>query len=568
MQPSLADRFKKIKPKYLIAGIVFFLLLLGMGVGLFLSSQSQDVRQQASTGGVYPVCAGGVQSGQRACDGFRTYVTCGTNGLFGPSTACSANQVCQGGNCVAEGGGGGGYCDRSAPNTNDCTDVNAGSSCRTTSGASGTCRILVSGGANTECNCVAGGGGGTPSASPVASVPPGQCVGAGASCSIGGSGASTCCSGLVCQNGLTGQLRCEDPGTSNVCPGNGVCGGSGGWLGFRCNQLTNGQCLENPGTFNSFGEAAAYASSCGQVDEVCVGGTNNRNLCGSFQIFSSGCGSNPTAPPTVPPTTPPTVPPTVPPSVQPSVTPSVQPSVTPSVQPSVSPSPSPTPIVCGSACSFTSQCPQDHTCNSGRCELTSCVNGAACSSDRCRVTACGSTCSSNSECPNDHTCSGNRCVLNACANGSSCSSDRCRVTGCTSTCSSNSECPNDHTCSNGVCRLTQCVNGASCDSNQCNVVTNPTPTATPAVGCNDPCVNNSDCRSNSHICVDTVNGRRCRYEQNITSDSCSGAPVVAQSTPQPQAPAVLPTAGSNDIIMAVGAGAAAIVLGIVGFLML
>ena len=500
----MSERFKKIKLKYVLGGLVLLLLILGVGVGLFLSSQSQDVRQQASGPGTYPTCAGGLTYPQRACDTFRSWVQCQTNGLFSASTQCAANEICSGGNCIVSTG--------SSPGT-----------------------------------------GTTPQPTPTS----GQCVSAGGSCSIGGDGSSTCCGNLVCQNGVTGQLRCEDPGTTDLCPGGGTCGGAGGWLGFRCNQLTNGQCLENPQTFNDYASAAAYAGGCGQVDEVCVGGSNNRNLCGSFQIFSSTCGGNPS------------VPPSVPPSVAPTPSPTPSPEITPS--PEVSPSPTPLPAVCGGACSFTSQCPQDHTCNNGVCQLTACVNGASCSDDMCRVTACGSSCSTNTDCPNNHTCNNNTCVLNACINGSVCTSDLCRITGCGNSCSNNGECPNDHTCNNNRCELTACVNGANCDSNRCYVVNNPTPVPTTApVGCNDPCVNNSDCQASNHICVDTVNGRRCRYEGNITSDTCSGAPVVvAQGQPTPVAtPTVLPTAGSNDIIMAIGAGAAAIILGIVGFLML
>ena len=365
-----------------------------------------------------------------------------------------------------------------------------------------------------------------------------------------------------------------------------------------CDELwDDGQCtVTYPSILNS-GSANAQAianATCKCVQVDALNGSNNSCINGHINgdystlvghaIACPNNGCNPVIPVVEPPivvTTPaspgvvvdppaPTSNPTTNPTSNPTVSPTVRPTVSPTASPRVSPIPtaSPTPVVCGGTCSFTSQCPQNHTCNSGRCELTACVNGSACTSDRCRVTACGNSCSSTSDCPSDHSCSAGRCVLNACTNGSSCTSDRCRVTGCTSACVTTSECPSNHTCSNGVCRLTQCVNGASCDSNQCTVTTNPSSVATPAVGCNDPCVNNSDCRSSSHICVDTVNGRRCRYEHNITSDSCAGAPVVAQSTPQPEAPEVLPTAGSNDILTAVGSGAAAIILGIVGFLML
>ena len=117
------------------------------------------------------------------------------------------------------------------------------------------------------------------------------CKGASQECQIFNNGSTNCCHGLVCQNGVTGQLRCEQPriDPNSQCPG-GRCGGAGGWLGFNCSRLTNGQCLENPATFNDYASASAYAGNCGQVDEVCVGGTNNRRLCGNFEIFSSSCG--------------------------------------------------------------------------------------------------------------------------------------------------------------------------------------------------------------------------------------------------------------------------------------
>lgn len=50
-----------------------------------------------------------------------------------------------------------GYCDRSSPNTVECTDKNEGASCTIRGGGSGTCRIIISGGANSECACVPSG---------------------------------------------------------------------------------------------------------------------------------------------------------------------------------------------------------------------------------------------------------------------------------------------------------------------------------------------------------------------------------------------------------------------------
>jgi hypothetical protein len=203
--------------------------------------------------------------------------------------------------------------------------------------------------------------------------------------------------------------------------------------------------------------------------------------------------------------------------------------VNPTPTPSVSPSPSPT--VCGATCTTTAQCPNDHTCNNNRCELTACTNGASCTTDRCRVTACGSTCSTTSDCPNDHTCSGN------------------------------------------VCRLTACLNGASCNSTQCNLVTTTPASVTTivaaptTVGCNQSCASNADCSSANHICVDTSNGRRCRLDTNISSTTCSPAGVT-QTPTQVITPQALPVAGSSDILKAVGVGATAVVLGIVGLLLL
>lgn len=133
-------------------------------------------------------------------------------------------------------------------------------------------------------------------ATPRPTPPGGACIVGGLSCEGGG----TCCTGSYCQ-GVAGSRLCQTPPNANVCPGGGTCGGGQGYIGFHCNNLSNGQCLQNPQTFDSFAAALSYAGTCGQADEVCNGGSNNRNLCGSFTIVSSGCGSNPTPPPSTPP---------------------------------------------------------------------------------------------------------------------------------------------------------------------------------------------------------------------------------------------------------------------------
>ena len=52
-----------------------------------------------------------------------------------------------------------GYCDRSAPNTQNCTDKKEGSSCNIVAqcgGGTGTCVVINQGGANSECQCQKG----------------------------------------------------------------------------------------------------------------------------------------------------------------------------------------------------------------------------------------------------------------------------------------------------------------------------------------------------------------------------------------------------------------------------
>lgn len=220
------------------------------------------------------------------------------------------------------------------------------------------------------------------------------------------------------------------------------------------------------------------------------------------------------------------------PSPSPSVSPTPTPSPSPSPLPSPSPSPSPFSLSCGSSCTDTSQCAFNHSCENGKCVLNICTAGASCSDDLCRAISCGSSCSTNTDCPTDHTCS------------------------------------------SGVCKLTTCVEGSStCTSDSCSVINVVTVTQTPppvaqpspAVGCNQSCQTNADCSDGNHICVDTSSGRRCRLDSNVASESCSPAGQAVVPTPMPQS---LPVAGSNDILKAVGVGAAAVILGIVGLLLL
>jgi hypothetical protein len=125
---------------------------------------------------------------------------------------------------------------------------------------------------------------------------------------------------MACQ-GNSGQEICNvipiTPSTGTTTPA--ICqqnGGScSGYQGFKCTYLTNGQCLENPSQIftgtNARSQADSYAgSSCGQVDQVCVGGSDNGKLCGNFTIIANSCGNPPAS---NPPTNPPSVPPSNPP---------------------------------------------------------------------------------------------------------------------------------------------------------------------------------------------------------------------------------------------------------------
>ncbi|MEP7104126.1 MAG: hypothetical protein ABI721_05470 [Candidatus Dojkabacteria bacterium] len=144
-------------------------------------------------------------------------------------------------------------------------------------------------------------------------------VGQGGACSPA---ANECASGLVCTpSSVNGPNVCNVPPSGSGCTGGNTCSA---YLGFKCDQLVNGECSANGSSFNSFSEAASYAGGCGQVDQVCTGGTpGNNQLCGSFQVINTSCFVNP--PPVTPP--PVTPPPVTPPPVEPPVTPPPPPPV-------------------------------------------------------------------------------------------------------------------------------------------------------------------------------------------------------------------------------------------------
>ena len=228
-----------------------------------------------------------------ACGGFSSQDQCGGNQLrrcLSPGSgsvwgACEADTACAS------------YCGN---NTGVCRLAILGSEVTTSDGKKYLCKPANMVSTICEAQPVTGpngqGSSGSGSGGQGGSGTSSACISAGQTCSTSSS-SNGCCTGSVCQ-GPTGNQKCQTP-SGNVCPGGGVCGGTGGFLGFQCGQLTNGQCLENPKTFNTFAEARAYASAtgCGQVDQVCVGGSNNNNLCGSFEIITSSCGGGSSTPP-------------------------------------------------------------------------------------------------------------------------------------------------------------------------------------------------------------------------------------------------------------------------------
>ncbi|MDQ7021727.1 MAG: DUF4215 domain-containing protein [Candidatus Dojkabacteria bacterium] len=79
---------------------------------------------------------------------------------------------------------------------------------------------------------------------------------------------------------------------------------------------------------------------------------------------------------------------------------------------------------CGDTCGSNLDCPNNHSCISGKCTLNGCTDGNCVNG--C-FPLCGGPCTSNKDCPNDHTCNliTNRCVLSECANDPTCINNGC-----------------------------------------------------------------------------------------------------------------------------------------------
>ncbi len=182
---------------------------------------------------------------------------------------------------------------------------------------------------------------------------------------------------------------------------------------------------------------------------------------------------------------------------------------------------------------------------------------------------CGSTCTKNSECPNDNTCSSGECVLTSClAAGATCDAAKCAVvtptptptatptptptpsptptatptptptppsqSSCNQSCTVNGDCGAGLACVNNACRNPSCTERTNC---QCSTVVLPTPTPQTVASCNQTCTINSDCDSGL-ACVDSA----CRNPSCTEQAGCS-CPVAEAPTPK------VPVSGTGPSVL-------------------
>ncbi len=263
----------------IVAAILGILLLLGgVGAGLVLVRQQQDIREGATL-----CCEGG---------------TCANGTPYGrdetaPQSSCGArsSEFCADKGGVGSGGG-------------QCTGTTAPPPGGTTTCSAWT--VTCANGQNfTEANCSTQATFAAVYGSTGEAGWKNEACGNAGSTVAGAEGCTSdadCPSGWVCQ-GAQGSRQCQNPGTADLCPG-GACSG---YYSFQCSTLSVSAessgvpvCQQNGQRFSGESQAQSYATSgstpnCGQVDKVCVGGNNDGKLCGGFTIYSSGCGGGTTA---------------------------------------------------------------------------------------------------------------------------------------------------------------------------------------------------------------------------------------------------------------------------------
>jgi hypothetical protein len=196
---------------------------------------------------------------------------------------------------------------------------------------------------------------------------------------------------------------------------------------------------------------------------------------------------------------------------------------------SPSPSPSPTPT------------PNTYSCN-----------GSCTTDEQCRSVNSGYICSREA---------GNRCRLDSNRTSETCTPST-NTYACNSSCSTNDQChtaSSNFICYNGNCRLDSNVAASNCLP---STYVPPSPT----VGCNYTCASNADCSAPNQICADTAQGRRCRLDSYVNSESCT---PPSYTSSQPAKPTKLPEAGTvGTTAKFMFFGGAIILLGAVGLLLL
>lgn len=310
---------KKSAPKGMIVAAIALLLLATLPVAVFFVSQQQelaDVRSKAS-----PACED--SGGQCVPNDYRCTPNLPMQGYacFGQGQKCIAETS----NCVPPPGSTPVPPNTPLPSyTPGPTNTPAGSptplpgtcespnqcALRTLCEANG--EIIPVGGCGTSGNRVCCYFGPvststprppTPTSGGIQSTPtpvPGICnVQQGQTCTPGD---PNTCGGSACRSQnwactidpATGNNVCNQHG-GNQCPG-GTCSGVSA---YRCNSAFGAECHQglNPNHNLSWSDALSYVNGCGQVDQVCLGGTRNLLGCGDFQIVRNNCPAGNTPPP-------------------------------------------------------------------------------------------------------------------------------------------------------------------------------------------------------------------------------------------------------------------------------
>ncbi len=164
--------------------------------------------------------------------------------------------------------------------------------------------------------------------------------------------------------------------------------------------------------------------------------------------------------------------------------------------------------------------------------------------------ACKSTCTTDAQCQTanaEYVCSvnhGNTCRLDSNRDSDTCQPAEAKF-ACNSTCSTDAQCQTAN--ANYICHddLNTCRLAANPDNQSCNNPAQPTPP--PAIGCNEVCATNADCSNSNHICYTTQDGtNRCRLANYLNSDTCTSPATQTTSVAQPSLPVELPQTGPAE----------------------